>query len=114
MSREHAEAEVVALRPAFGMHADAGPILLGGALPERDVREAQGRHDEALAAELRALELEPFTLIMFRLLIGLMLLASLCVVCGLIMDAVTLARREAKRLAYLAISPFQSSATAGD
>lgn len=45
---------------------------------------------------------------------GLMLLASLCVVCGLIMDAVTLARREAKRLAYLAISPFQSRATAGD
>jgi glycosyltransferase involved in cell wall biosynthesis len=45
---------------------------------------------------------------------GLMLLASLCVVCGLVMDAVTLARREAKRLAYLAISPFQSRGSAGD
>jgi hypothetical protein len=45
---------------------------------------------------------------------GLMLLASLCVVCGLIMDAVTFARREAKRLAYLSISPFQWRATSGD
>ena len=45
---------------------------------------------------------------------GLMLLASLCVVCGLVMDAITLARREAKRLAYLAISPFQPHRTADD
>lgn len=33
---------------------------------------------------------------------GLMLLASLCVVCGMILDSVARGRREAKRLAYLA------------
>jgi hypothetical protein len=35
---------------------------------------------------------------------GLMLLAFLSIVCGLILDTVTLGRREAKRLAYLAVA----------
>lgn len=37
---------------------------------------------------------------------GLMLLAFLSIVCGLILDTVTVGRREAKRMAYLATAPL--------
>jgi hypothetical protein len=37
---------------------------------------------------------------------GLVLLATLSMSCGLILDAVSRARRENKRLAYLAIPPY--------
>jgi hypothetical protein len=37
---------------------------------------------------------------------GLMILAALCFVTGLILDTVTRGRRETRRLAYLAIKPF--------
>jgi hypothetical protein len=40
---------------------------------------------------------------------GLVLLASLSLVCGLILDAVSRARKENKRLAYLAVPPLEIS-----
>jgi glycosyltransferase involved in cell wall biosynthesis len=43
---------------------------------------------------------------------GLMMLAFLSLACGLILDTVTLARRELKRLHYLAISVFDRSSPA--
>jgi hypothetical protein len=36
---------------------------------------------------------------------ALFVLSAICLVCGLILDTVTLGRREAKHLAYLAASP---------
>lgn len=41
---------------------------------------------------------------------GLMLLGSLSLTCGLILDAVSRGRKENKRLAYLAIAPWEPSA----
>jgi glycosyltransferase involved in cell wall biosynthesis len=38
---------------------------------------------------------------------GLMILSALCFVTGLILDTVTRGRRETRRLAYLAVRPFQ-------
>jgi hypothetical protein len=38
----------------------------------------------------------------------IMLLACLCVVCGLILDTVTRGRREMKRIAYLQVAPYSS------
>jgi hypothetical protein len=40
---------------------------------------------------------------------GLVLLASLSVCCGLILDAVSRGRKENKRLAYLAIPPLETT-----
>lgn len=40
---------------------------------------------------------------------GLVMLASLSVSCGLILDAVACSRKENKRLAYLAIPPLEFS-----
>ena len=41
---------------------------------------------------------------------GVMLLASLSLTCGMILDSVSRGRRELKRMAYLAVAPFQGEA----
>ena len=46
------------------------------------------------------------TLRVGKLCLSLVLLASLSLTCGLVLDAVSRARKENKRLAYLAIAPL--------